>query len=58
MLRPLFFFAAVILFLIAAFGAFGAFSGINYDGLVAIGFACITVAVFDFEDLLLSRRKR
>lgn len=58
MFRSLFFFAAVILFLIAAFGAFGAFTGINYDGLVALGFVCVTVAVVDFEDLVLSRRKR
>lgn len=58
MFRSLFFLAAVVLFLIAAFGAFGTFTGINYDGLLAIGFACVTVAVFDFEDLVLSRRRR
>ena len=43
MFRSLFFLAAVVLFLIAAFGAFGTFTGINYDGLLAIGFACVTV---------------
>jgi hypothetical protein len=57
MFRTLLFGTAIILFIIAALGAFGTFTGINYDGLVAVGFACVAFGVLNFEDLIISRRR-
>ena len=39
MFRVLLLVAAIILFVIAAIGAFGTVSGINYGGLLAVGLA-------------------
>jgi hypothetical protein len=58
MFRSLLLAAAIVLFVIAALGAFGSLSGINYDGLLATGLACTALGVLDFEDLILSRRRK
>ena len=58
MFRVLLLVAAIILFVIAALGAFGSVSGINYGGLLAVGLACLAAAVLDFETFLTSRGKR
>ena len=58
MFRSLFLMAAVVLFLLAALGAFGSITGLNYDGLLGIGLACATLGVLDFEDIVLFRRRR
>jgi hypothetical protein len=57
MFRVLLSVAAIVLFVIAALGALGTITGINYAGLVAIGLACLAAAVLDFETLSTSRRK-
>jgi len=57
MFRVLLSVAAIVLFVIAALGALGTITGINYAGLVAIGLACLAAAVLDFEHLFTSRRK-
>lgn len=58
MFRTLLLLAAVVLFVIAALGAFGTISGINYSGLIAIGLACFAAGVLDFETLVTTRGKR
>jgi hypothetical protein len=58
MFRSLLLAAAIVLFVIAALGAFGSLTGINYDGLLATGLACTALGVLDFEDLILSRRRK
>ena len=58
MFRTLLFVAAIVLFVIAALGALGSISGINYSGLLAVGLACLAAAMLDFESLYSSRRKR
>ena len=57
MFRILLLLAAVVLFVIAALGAFGSLSGINYSGLLAVGLACFAAGVLDFETLVTTRRK-
>jgi len=51
MFRVLLFVAAIVLFAIAALGAFGSLSGINYSGLLAVGLACLAAGIFDFGTL-------
>ena len=47
MSRRLLFMAAIVLFVIAALGAFGSISGVNYSGLLAVGLACLAAGVLD-----------
>lgn len=55
MFRVLLLVAAVVLFVIAALGALGSISGINYSGLLAIGLACFAAGILDFESFVTSR---
>ena len=45
MFRILLLLAAVVLFVIAALGAFGSVSGINHSRLLAVGLACVAAGV-------------
>ncbi|HVA05370.1 MAG TPA: hypothetical protein VNG12_01380 [Acidimicrobiales bacterium] len=57
MFRIILLVAAIVLFIIAALGAFGSITGVNYSGLLAVGLACLAAAVLDFETVVTSRRK-
>ena len=56
MFRALLFVAAIALLVIAALGAFGAITGINFDGYLAAGLACLALGVLDLEEFVTSRR--
>jgi hypothetical protein len=58
MFRALLLLASVVLFVIAALGAFGTLSGVNYSGMVAVGLACIAAGVLDFDTFTGRRRRR
>lgn len=57
MFRVLLLVAAIVVFVIAALGAFGSSTGIIYSGLLAVGLACLAATVLDFESLVTSRRR-
>jgi hypothetical protein len=56
-IRTLALVAAAVLFVIAALGAFGTLTGVNYSGLLAAGLACVAVAMIDLGRAATSRRR-
>jgi hypothetical protein len=56
-IRTLALVAAMVLFLIAALGAFGTLTGVNYAGLVAVGLACVAAGMIELGRAVTGRRR-
>ena len=57
MIRTLALVAAAVVFVIAALGAFGTLTGVNYSGLLAVGLAAVAVAMIDLGRSVTGRRR-
>jgi hypothetical protein len=56
-IRTLALVAAAVVFVIAALGAFGTLTGVNYSGLLAVGLAAVAVAMIDLGRSVTGRRR-